>query len=62
MKVMTTSEVMSTLRLSRATVAKRVRDGTLPAVQIGKVFRFPADPIERLARGEQPETESKQEG
>lgn len=37
---LTTEEVMERLRLSRATIYRRVNDGTLKCVKIGRRLRF----------------------
>ena len=55
-QLLTTAEVVQRLRVSRATVARHARNGVLPSVRIGNLLRFPADPIERMARGEQSAT------
>mgnify|MGYP006298435449 CR=1 FL=1 len=38
--IMTTSEVAAYLRLSEATIYKLARAGDIPAIQVGKAWRF----------------------
>ncbi|MBI2882863.1 MAG: helix-turn-helix domain-containing protein [Candidatus Methylomirabilis oxyfera] len=39
-------EVAAILRVSLATVYRRIEDGTLPAVQIGAVYRIPVSAVD----------------
>lgn len=39
-------EVAAILRISLATVYRRIQDGTLPAVQIGALYRIPREAVE----------------
>ena len=41
-------EVAAILRISRSTVYRLIEDGTLPAVQIGAVYRIPVDAVDNL--------------
>jgi excisionase family DNA binding protein len=50
--VLTARQVAQRLQLSRVTVWRRTKDGTLPVVRIGKSTRYPLEQIERLERGE----------
>jgi excisionase family DNA binding protein len=43
-------EVAAILRISIASVYRRISDGTLPAIQIGAVYRIPREAIEGLTR------------
>jgi excisionase family DNA binding protein len=45
-QLLTTTEVAATLRLSRGTIDKLVREGALKRVKIGKSARFPAHSLE----------------
>jgi excisionase family DNA binding protein len=42
-------EVAAILRVSLKTVYRRIEDGSLPAVQIGAVYRIPASAIDSQA-------------
>jgi PTS system nitrogen regulatory IIA component len=53
--LLTTQEVAEFLRVSRVTVVRWVRDGTLPGVKIGGVLRFRRSDIEALIPTEDPE-------
>lgn len=44
--LLTTTEVAATLRLSRGTIDKLVREGALKRVKIGKAARFPMHSLE----------------
>jgi excisionase family DNA binding protein len=43
-------EVAALLRISIASVYRRISDGSLPAVQIGAVYRIPREAIDGLVR------------
>ena len=45
---LTTSEVAALLRIDARTVLSAAREGHLPAIHIGRVFRFPRAAIERM--------------
>lgn len=49
--VMTTSEVMNYLKVSRKTVLKLVHDGKLPAQKVGKDFRYLKSAVDSFLRG-----------
>lgn len=46
MKVLTVDEVASLLRLNRVTIYRMAKSGSIPAVKVGKVWRFPEPAIE----------------
>lgn len=50
-EVMTTTEVMEYLRLTRKTVLKLVKNGTLPAKKVGKDFRYLKSEIDAFLKG-----------
>lgn len=39
-------EVAAILRISLASVYRRIQDGTLPAVQVGALYRIPREAVE----------------
>ena len=47
-RLLKVSEVMERLGCSRATVHRRVADGTLPVVRIGRLVRFRQETVEAL--------------
>jgi excisionase family DNA binding protein len=47
-RLLKVSEVMERLGCSRATVHRRMADGTLPAVRIGRLVRFRPETVEAL--------------
>ncbi|MBI2091428.1 MAG: helix-turn-helix domain-containing protein [Deltaproteobacteria bacterium] len=49
--VMTTSEVMKYLKVSRKTVLKLVHEGKIPAQKVGKDFRYLKSEIDAFLRG-----------
>ncbi|MBI2341473.1 MAG: helix-turn-helix domain-containing protein [Deltaproteobacteria bacterium] len=49
--VMTTSEVMNYLKVSRKTVLKLVHEGKIPAQKVGKDFRYLKSEIDAFLRG-----------
>ena len=51
--LLTTSQVQDKLRVDRTTIYRMVEDGRLPAIRVGKQWRFQEDEIERWlqARG-----------
>lgn len=46
--VLTVDEVAQRLRLNRRTVLRRAADGTLPAVRLGKLYRFDAAKLDAM--------------
>jgi excisionase family DNA binding protein len=51
-KIMTTKEVAEYLRLAEATVYKLARDGNIPAMKLGRAWRFKRDLIDEWFRYE----------
>lgn len=49
--IMTTSEVMKYLKISRKTVLKLVHEGKIPAQKVGKDFRYLKSEIDAYLRG-----------
>jgi excisionase family DNA binding protein len=47
-ELLTATQVQDLLDLDRSTVYRMAGDGRLPAVKIGRQWRFPAEPIHRL--------------
>ena len=52
-KIMTTKELAAYLRLHEITIYKYASDGRIPAIRIGRVWRFDKDAIDRWIAGEQ---------
>ena len=51
-KIMTTKEVSSYLKLHAITICKLSKEGKIPAIRIGRVWRFDKDVIDQwIARG-----------
>jgi excisionase family DNA binding protein len=51
-KIMTTKELSSYLRLHAITISKLSKGGKIPAIRIGRVWRFDKDVIDQwIARG-----------
>ncbi|HZC52571.1 MAG TPA: helix-turn-helix domain-containing protein [Mycobacterium sp.] len=48
--LLTAQQVQCMFGVDRSTVYRMAADGTLPAVKIGRQWRFPADKIEKLTR------------
>ena len=46
--LLTTAEVEALLRVSRQTLVRWRKDGTLPAVKIGRLVRYRRDAVEAL--------------
>lgn len=46
MKVLTVDEVASLLKLTRVTIYRMAKAGDIPALKVGKVWRFPEEEIE----------------
>lgn len=46
MKVLTVDEVASLLRLTRVTIYRMAKAGDIPALKVGKVWRFPEEEVE----------------
>lgn len=52
-EIMTTSEAMQYLRVSRKTLLKLVHEGKIPAQKVGKDFRYLKSEIDRFLRTSQ---------
>jgi excisionase family DNA binding protein len=51
-KIMTTKEVSDYLKLHAITICKLSKEGKIPAIRIGRVWRFDKDVIDQwIARG-----------
>lgn len=51
-KIMTTKEVSSYLKLHAITICKLSKEGKIPAIRIGRVWRFDKDVIDEwIAKG-----------
>ena len=54
--IMTTQDVAKYLKLHPITINKFAREGTIPGVRIGRVWRFDKETIDRwIAAGKRPE-------
>jgi excisionase family DNA binding protein len=53
-EVMTTSDVIKYLKVSRKTVLKLVHEGKIPAQKVGKDFRYLRSEIDAYLRGKDP--------
>ena len=58
-EVMTTTEVMKYLKVSRKTILTLVREGKIPAQKVGKDFRYLKAEIDAFLRGSFPSTSDK---
>jgi excisionase family DNA binding protein len=52
-EIMTTKELAAYLRLHEIIICKYASEGRIPAVRIGRVWRFDKDAIDRWIAGEQ---------
>jgi excisionase family DNA binding protein len=48
MSLLTTKQVQELFRVDRSTIYRMAEDGRLPAVKVGRQWRFPADRVESL--------------
>lgn len=48
MALLTTKQVQELFRVDRSTIYRMAEDGRLPAVKVGRQWRFPADKVESL--------------
>ena len=48
MSLLTTKQVQELFRVDRSTIYRMAEDGRLPAVKVGRQWRFPADQVETL--------------
>jgi excisionase family DNA binding protein len=53
--LLTALEVQQLLQIDRSTVYRMAEDGRLPAIRVGRSWRFPAERIEALLAAEAPE-------
>jgi len=53
-QIMTTKEVAEYLKLHEITICKYAADGKIPAIRIGRVWRFDKDAIDRWIGGYTP--------
>lgn len=51
MTLLTTKQVQSLFQVDRSTIYRMAEDGRLPAVKVGRQWRFPADQVEHLLGG-----------
>jgi len=51
--IMTTKEVAKYLKLHEITICKYAAEGKIPAIRIGRVWRFDKEAIDRWISGEQ---------
>ena len=51
--IMTTKEVAKYLKLHEITICKYAAEGKIPAIRIGRVWRFDKEAIDQWIRGEQ---------
>lgn len=57
-EVLTAHEVAQYLRVNYMTVLKMTRDGRLPALAIGREYRYLRSEVERLMRGTSSQSQS----
>ena len=50
--IMTTKEVAEYLKLHEITICKYAKDGTIPAMRIGRVWRFEKSAIDKWLSGQ----------
>ena len=60
MRLVTVKEVADLLRLKEATVCRLASEGKVPAVKIGKSWRFDMEALERWVAGVQPAPKNQQ--
>jgi excisionase family DNA binding protein len=51
-EIMTTKEIAKYLRLHEITVGKYAAEGKIPAIRIGRVWRFDKEAVDRWISGE----------
>lgn len=54
MALLTTKQVQDLFRVDRSTIYRMAEDGRLPAVKVGRQWRFPSEHVERLLGGNVP--------
>jgi excisionase family DNA binding protein len=52
-EIMTTRELAKYLRLHEITITKHAAKGVIPAIRLGKVWRFDKDAIDKWIRGDE---------
>lgn len=57
-ELLTTTEVAERFRVSKTTVIRWAMDGTLPAIRVGRDWRFRRQDVERLLTPVTPDTEA----
>lgn len=55
MTLLTTKQVQELFRVDRSTIYRMAEDGRLPAVKVGRQWRFPSDQVESLLGSGQPD-------
>lgn len=55
-EIMTTRELAAYLRLHEITICKYAAEGRIPAIRIGRIWRFDKDAIDRWIGGRQKQT------
>ena len=57
-EIMTTKEIARYLKLHEITICKHAANGNIPAIRIGKVWRFDKDIIDKwIQKGQQRKTQ-----
>jgi excisionase family DNA binding protein len=59
MRLVTVREVADVLRLKEATVCRLASEGKVPAIKVGKSWRFDMDALERWVACAQPTSKNK---
>jgi len=58
-EIMTTKEMAAYLKLHEITICKYAADGVIPAIRIGRVWRFDKEEIDNWIGGSQTKKETK---
>src|SRR3989304_7971 len=56
MTFLTTRDLQDLIRVDKSTIYRMAEDGRIPAVKIGRQWRFPADKVEAWLHGEAAES------
>ena len=59
-EVMTTDDVMDYLKISRKTLMKLIKEGSIPGRKVGKNYRYLKSEIEKYLKGDSKENYFKQ--
>lgn len=59
MTLLTTKQVQDLFRVDRSTIYRMAEDGRLPAIKVGRQWRFPADKVEALLGDNDPTRRAK---